>query len=95
MVCRLAPFTVATDVGTKFDPLIVIVAAAADAGIVVGVIDKIEGIGEAVAVTVRSTVCEVPPPGAGVMTPTLMVPGVDTSPGFTIVVSMEGLRKIV
>jgi len=81
-------------VGTKLDPLIVIVAAP-DTGIVVGVIDKIEGTGEAVAVTVRSTVCDVPPPGAGVITPTLMVPGVDTSPGFTIVVSVEGRRKIV
>jgi hypothetical protein len=81
-------------VGTKLDPLIVIVAAP-DTGIVVGVIDKIEGIGEAVAVTVRSTACAVPPPGAGVVTPTLMVPGVDTSLGFTIVVSVEGRRKIV
>lgn len=81
--------------GTKFDPLIVIVVTPPDAGILVGVIDKIEGTGEAVAVTFRSTVCEVPPPGAGVVTPTRMVPGVDTSPGFTIVVSWEGVRKIV
>src|SRR5579864_6792177 len=72
-----------------------VIVAAPEAGIVVGVIDKIEGIGEAVAVTVRSTTCEVPPPGAGVVTPTLIVPGVETSPGFTIVVSVDGPRKIV
>ena len=81
--------------GTKFDPLIVIVPNAPAAGILVGVIDRIEGTGDAVAVTVRSTTCEVPPPGAGVITPTLMVPGADTSPGFTIVVSVDGRRKIV
>ena len=94
LVWRLAPFTVTSDVGTKFAPWIVMFAGS-PAGILVGVMDKMEGTGAGVAATVRSTVCEVPPPGAGVTTCTLIVPGVVTSPGFTIVVSSEGERKIV
>ncbi|HKV27125.1 MAG TPA: hypothetical protein VJN90_02470 [Candidatus Acidoferrales bacterium] len=90
-----APFTVTTDVETKFDPLTVIVPNCPPAGILVGVIEEMAGTGDDVGVTVRAIVCEVPPPGAGVNTCTVMVPGTEMSPGLTCVVSSDGERKIV
>lgn len=65
--CRFAPFAVTSEVGTKPEPFMVIVVDC-PAGTLVGVIDEIKGMGAAVAVTVKSTVLDVPPPGAGVNT---------------------------
>jgi len=84
-----------TDVGIKFEPVMVICADCGPAGTLVGVMDKIVGTGADVAVTVREMVVEVPPPGAGVNTCTLIVSGKAMSFGLTCVVSSDGERKIV
>ena len=84
----------ATDVGIKLEPVMVTCADCGPAGTLVGVMDKIVGTGADVAVTVKGMLAEVPPPGAGVNTCTLIVCGKAMSLGLTCVVSPV-VRKIV
>lgn len=91
-VVRFAPSTVPIDMlkpgtPTKFDPMIVMSAVEAPAATVFGIIDVIWGMGRAFGLMTNVTVLEVPPPGAGEKTVTLMFSEMGISLGLTTVVS--------
>lgn len=91
-VVRFAPSTVAIDMlvpgtPTKFDPRIVTLALEAPAATVFGSSDEICGTGSAFGLMTSVTVLEVPPPGAGEKTVTLMLCDMGMSLGLTSVVS--------
>jgi len=68
VVTRSVPFHCATDVPTKFVPSMVSVRSECPAMVEVGLIETSVGTGFAVAVTVKITLFDVPPPGAGFTT---------------------------
>lgn len=87
VVSRFEPFTVATELETKFWPFTMTEAAEDPASTLVGVSDVICGTGAVLGVTVSVSKAEVPPPGAGVNTATEIVPGKGISLGLTVVLS--------
>lgn len=91
-VVRFAPSTVPIEMlvpgtPTKFEPMIVMSAVDAPAATVLGIIDVICGTGSAFGLITSVTVLEVPPPGAGEKTVTLMFWEIGMSLGLTTVVS--------
>ena len=78
-----APIQSTTDVLTKFVPVTVNVNGAEPAEILLGERFVIVGTGFVVAVTLKFTEFDAPPPGVGFVTITAGVPTVATSAGIT------------
>ena len=95
-VGRFVLFTLTTDCGAKFVPVITNVTPADPASAVVGEMDVIVGtlLGAGVIVKVRE-VADVPPPGVEVNTTTVAVPGLAIRLAGTLVVIWLVLRKVV
>ena len=93
---RFVLFTLTTDCGAKFVPVITNVTPADPASTVVGEMDVIVGtlLGAGVIVNVRE-VADVPPPGEEVNTTTVAVPGLAIRLAGTWVVIWLVLRKVV
>ena len=95
-VGRFVLFTLTTDCGAKFVPVITSVAPADPARTVIGEMEVIVGtlLGAGVMVKVRE-VADVPPPGEEVNTVTVAVPGPAIRLAGTLVVIWLVLRKVV
>ena len=95
-VGRFVLFTLTTDCGAKFVPVITKVAVADPASTVAGEMEVIAGtlLGAGVIVKVRE-VADVPPPGEVVNTVTRAVPGLAIRLAGTLVVIWLVLRKVV
>lgn len=95
-VSRFVLFTLTTDCGAKFVPLITNVTPWDPASAVVGEMELIVGtlLGAGVIVKVRE-VADVPPPGEEVNTVTVDVPGFAIRLAGTLVVIWLTLRKVV
>ena len=95
-VDRFVLFTLTTDCGAKFVPVITNVTPPDPARTVVGEMDVIVGtlLGAGVIVKVRE-VADVPPPGVEVNTTTVAVPGLAIRLAGTLAVISLVLRKVV
>src|SRR4029077_4660694 len=94
-VPRMLPFAVPSDCATKPVPFTVIARVLPPAKTPVGEIEVTTGTGLFTGLMVSVSELEVPPPGAGVATTTVIVPGDRMSLGRIIVVNRTPLRKIV
>ena len=95
VVVRALPFHWATDVLMKFVPFSVRVKAGPPAPVDVGASEVSVGTGLFVAVTLKLTAFDEPPPGAGFVTVTGGVPTVATSPAGIAAVTCIALTNVV
>jgi len=94
-VKRFVLFTLTTDCGAKFVPLMSSVAPGDPARTVVGEMDVMAGTLLGAGVIVKVRLPDVPPPGVLVKTTTVAVPGLTIRPDGTIAVMLLTLRKVV
>jgi hypothetical protein len=92
---RTLPFAVPSDLETNPVPFTVMARVLLPAKTPVGEIEVTTGTGLFTGLMVSVSELEVPPPGAGVTTRTVIVPGNRMSLGKTIVVKRPPLKKIV
>lgn len=92
---QVMPLTIASEVETKFSPPTVITGEELPATTVCGFSESMWGTGVAFGVMVKVTCPDVPPPGDGVKTTTVDVPGFCTSAAGTVACNCSWLRKIV
>jgi hypothetical protein len=95
VVDRGEPFQFTTEVDTKFVPFTAKVKFDLPAVVEVGLIKVNVGTGFVVAVTVKTSLFDVPPPGAGFTTVTGNVPVAATSPAGMIAVSSVEEANVV
>jgi hypothetical protein len=95
VVVRALPFQLTTELEIKLVPFTFIVKAAPPAVALLGERDVIVGLGLFVAVTVKESALEIPPPGAGFVTVTWAVPAVAISAAAIVAVSCVVLTNVV
>ena len=95
VVTSALPLKLATELFTKFEPLMVKVNAPDPATAVAGSSAVIAGTGLFAAETVKVTAFEAPPPGVGLATVTGSDPAVATSVARMAAISLVALTKVV